>query len=63
MPIIGVGDVTVRALQYVSTGATIAIIDEKTKRVKWEGFKEIDQSLFDNVLECENPPGLLTGPY
>jgi len=60
LPIIGVGDVTVRALQNVSSGATIAIIDEKTKRVKWDGFKEIDQSLFDNVLKCENPPGLLT---
>ena len=33
-PIIGVGDVTVRALQNIDQNVSIGIIDEKTKRVK-----------------------------
>ena len=59
-PIIGVGDVTVRALQNIESQASIGIIDEKTKRVKWEGYREINQSLFDNIIQCSNPPGMLT---
>ena len=59
-PIIGVGDVTVRALQNIDQNVSIGIIDEKTKRVKWEGYKEINQSLFDNIIQCTNPPGILT---
>ena len=59
-PIIGVGDVTVRALQNVGSPASIGIIDEKTKRVKWDGYREIDQSLYDNIIQCTNPPGVLT---
>ena len=59
-PIIGVGDVTVKSLQDVDNIANIALIDEKTKRVVWEGFSEIDQSLYDCVIECQNPPGMLT---
>ena len=47
-PIIGVGDVTVRALQNVNSQASIGVIDQKTKRKKWEGYKEIHQSEYDN---------------
>ncbi len=60
LPIIGVGDVTVRALQNVDSPASIGVIDEKTKRVKWDGYREINQSLYDTVIQCENPPGVLT---
>jgi pantetheine-phosphate adenylyltransferase len=60
LPIIGVGDVTVRALQNIDSPASIGVIDEKTKRVKWDGYREINQSLYDNVIKCENPPGVLT---
>ncbi len=59
-PIIGVGDVTVKSLQDIDNIANIALIDEKTKRVAWEGFREINQSLYDCVIECQNPPGMLT---
>lgn len=59
-PIIGVGDVTVKSLQDIGNIANIALIDEKTKRMVWEGFREIDQSLYDCVIECQNPPGMLT---
>ena len=59
-PIIGVGDVTVRALQNIDCKVSIGIIDEKTKRVKWDGYREIDQSLYDNIIQCTNPPGILT---
>ncbi len=59
-PIIGVGDVTVRALQNVNSQASIGVIDQKTKRKKWEGYKEIHQSEYDNIIRCKNPPGLLT---
>ena len=60
LPIIGVGDVTVRALQNVDSPPSIGVIDEKTKRVKWDGYREINQSLYDTVIQCENPPGVLT---
>ncbi len=60
LPIIGVGDVTVRALQNIDSPASIGVIDEKTKRVKWDGYREINQSLYDTVIQCENPPGVLT---
>ena len=59
-PIIGVGDVTVRALQNIGVQSSIGIIDEKTKRVKWDGYREINQSLYDNIIQCTNPPGILT---
>ena len=59
-PIIGVGDVTVRALQNIGSKTSIGIIDEKTKRAKWDGYREINQSLYDNIIQCSNPPGMLT---
>ncbi len=60
LPIIGVGDVTVKSLQDIGGNACIGLIDEKTKRMHWDGFRDINQSLYDNVIECHNPPGMLT---
>ena len=59
-PIIGVGDVTILALQQVGRNADIGLIDEKTQREKWHGYNDINQSDFDNILNCINPPGQLT---
>lgn len=59
-PIIGVGDVTVKSLQDIGKIASIGLIDEKTKREKWDGFRNIDQTLYDFVIKCDNPPGMLT---
>lgn len=59
-PIIAVGDVTVKSLQDIGKVASIGLIDEKTKRMKWDGFREINQTLYDCVIECHNPPGMLT---
>jgi len=59
-PIIGVGDVTVKSLQDIGKIPSIGLIDKKTKRIKWDGFNDIDQSLYDHIIECNNPPGMLT---
>ena len=60
LPIIGVGDVTVKSLQDIGQIPSIGLIDTKTKRVLWEKFRDIDQSLYDHVIESNNPPGMLT---
>tara|TARA_B100001996_G_scaffold336899_1_gene288455 strand:- start:1694 stop:2725 length:1032 start_codon:yes stop_codon:yes gene_type:complete len=60
LPIIAVGDVTVKSLQDIDGNTCIGLIDEKTKRMHWDGFKDINQSLYDNVIECRNPQGMLT---
>ena len=54
------GDVTVRALQNIDSKTSIGIIDKKTKRAKWDGYGEINKSLYDNIIQCSNPPGVLT---
>ena len=59
-PIIGVGDVTVKSLQDIEQIPSIGLIDQKTKRMLWDGFREIDQSLYDHVIESNNPPSMLT---
>ena len=59
-PIIGVGDVTVRSLQDIGEIPSIGLIDQKTKRMMWDGFRDIDQSLYDHIINSNNPPGMLT---
>ena len=59
-PIIAVGDVTVKSLQDIGKVPSIGLIDQKTKRMKWDGFRDINQTLYDCVIECYNPPGMLT---
>ncbi|MBS64749.1 MAG: hypothetical protein CMA93_00215 [Euryarchaeota archaeon] len=62
-PLIAVGDVTVRTLQDIGRPADIGIIDGRTKRQVWEGSEGIDSSLYDAVLECSSPAGMLTPSF
>ena len=59
-PLIAVGDVTVKTLQDLGRPADIALIDGMTKRQRWDETSEIDETLFDIVLRCTNPPGRIT---
>ena len=59
-PLIAVGDVTVLAFQNSGRPADIAVVDGQTKREEWRGSKDIDFSLYDNLLECNSPAGSLT---
>jgi len=58
--LIAVGDVTVLSLQKEGRSPDIALIDGLTKRKDWLPSAEIETSIFDNLLECSSPPGVLT---
>ncbi len=59
-PIIAVGDVTVLSMQEFGSMPDIALVDGLTKRRPWEPFNKIDESGYDNVMECESPAGNIT---
>ena len=59
-PLIAVGDVTVLAFQNSGRPADIAIVDGQTKRQEWPESKDIDFSLYENILKCNSPAGSLT---
>ena len=58
--LIGVGDVTVLGFQRAGRKPDLALVDGQTKRSHWESSSEINQDLYDNVIECTSPAGSLT---
>jgi hypothetical protein len=58
--LIAVGDVTVLGFQRVGRTADLAFIDGQTKRSHWASSSEINQDLYDNIIECTSPAGSLT---
>ncbi len=59
-PIIAVGDVTVLTMHQLGKTPDISLIDGLTKRESWGESKNIDQSQYDQRLNCSSPPGSLT---
>ena len=58
--LIAVGDVTVLGFQTAGRIADLAFIDGKTKRSHWPSSSDINQDMYDNIIECSSPAGSLT---
>jgi len=58
--LIAVGDVTVLGFQRAGRTADLAFIDGQTKRSHWASSSEINQDLYDNIIECNSPAGSLS---
>ena len=59
-PMIAVGDVTVLTMHQLGKAPDISIIDGLTKREEWVDSRNIDQTHYDQRLNCSSPPGSLT---
>ena len=58
--IVAVGDVCVETLLDLGVRPWIAVVDDFTKRRPLEDSRKVDRTVWDNVMECSNPPGMLT---
>ena len=58
--LIAVGDVTVLGFQKAGRTADLALIDGQTKRSHWPSSSDIQQDMYDNIVECTSPAGSLT---
>ena len=58
--LIAVGDVSVLTLEKLNRPPDIAIIDGKTKRIKWIDSELIKHKNYDRVVYCINQPGEIT---
>ena len=58
--LIAVGDVTVLGFQKAGRTADLAFIDGQTKRSHWPSSGDINQDMYDNIIQCTSPAGSLT---
>ena len=62
-PLLAVGDVTVRTLLELGVRPRVAVVDGRTKREVLSPGERPSAEGWDLVLNCTNPPGLLTAAF
>ena len=61
--LIAVGDVAVKTLTDMDIVPDVGIVDGKTKRTELLADEMVDQSIFVNVLNCDNSPGMISSQF